>query len=166
MKRCFILPQERKINLKAFLTYCEELQRFVCVHYSDVCKSRDHVNTEIMHFYAKKCQKCSIKILMRPRTQDVDLNSLHLLWMLYRFLLFEWRKKWVTWVRWITKVRQKCYFSKKFQSCKWQCYQSEWWFPSQANANSILTILAFARRDASKKTNHKILLAIKILEFH
>ena len=48
--------------------------------------SRDRVNAEIMHFYAKKFQKCSIKILMRPRMQDVDLkNSLHLLWKLNRF---------------------------------------------------------------------------------
>ena len=116
-------------------------------------------------FTQKNAKKCSIKILMRPRTQDVDLNSLHLLWMLYRFLLFEWRKKWVTWVRWITKVRQKCYFSKKFQSCKWQCYQSEWWFPSQANANSILTILAFARRDASKKLTIRSCWQSKYLNF-
>ena len=33
-----------------------------------------------------KCKKCIIKILMHPRTQDVDLkNSLHLLWILNRF---------------------------------------------------------------------------------
>ena len=41
---------------------------------------RDCVNAEIVHFYTKKNVKnCSIKILMRPRTQDVDLkNSLHI----------------------------------------------------------------------------------------
>ena len=33
-----------------------------------------------------KCKKCIIKILIYPRTQDVDLkNSLHLLWILNRF---------------------------------------------------------------------------------
>ena len=41
--------------------------------------NKDCINAEIMHFYPNKCQKCVIKILMHPRTQDVDLkNSLHL----------------------------------------------------------------------------------------
>ena len=37
-------------------------------------------------FMQTKCKKCIIKILMHPRTKDVDLkNSLHLLWILNRF---------------------------------------------------------------------------------
>ena len=37
-------------------------------------------------FTQTKCKKCIIKILICPRTQDVDLkNSLHLLWILNRF---------------------------------------------------------------------------------
>ena len=38
-----------------------------------VMNGRDRVNAEIVHFYAKKCQKMQHQNLMRPRTQDVDL---------------------------------------------------------------------------------------------
>ena len=51
-------------------------------------------------FMQTKCKKCIIKILMHPRTQDVDLkNSLHLLWILNRFCCLRdvknFRTKWI-----------------------------------------------------------------------
>ena len=93
MKTCCVLDSKRGKSVinKWLMTAHDCISKVIMIY-------RDCVNAEIVHFYTKKNVKnCSIKILMRPRTQDVDLkNSLHLLWMLNRFCCLSNRKNFRT----------------------------------------------------------------------